>query len=67
MRYAATLFDGDLRRSDLNVAVNLDRVTIHDLAAEAQSQLDSQFALPGSSGANDRNDGRSLDRLISFV
>jgi hypothetical protein len=50
MRDAAPLCQGDLRGSDFNVPVNLDRVAIDDFAAQTDGQLNSQTALAGCSG-----------------
>src|SRR5258708_24795109 len=66
MRYATTLCEGHLCRRYLNAMIDLDRVAVNDLAADASRKLDSQLALSGSGGTHNGNDARSADILSAF-
>src|SRR5258708_39775092 len=63
MWHAAPLCQWHLCRRYLNALIDLDRVAVNDLAADAPRQLDSQLALSGSCGTDDGNDARSADIL----
>ena len=56
MRYAVALRRTDLRRTDVHAAIDLHRVRVHHLAAEAFAQGNGQVGLTGGGGADDRDD-----------
>src|SRR6266481_2811562 len=66
MWHAAPLCQWHLSRRYLNALIDLDRVAVDDFAVDAPRQLDSQLALAGSCGTDNRNDARSADILSAF-
>ena len=58
MRHAAALGGVGLRRPDVHAAVELHRVGVDHLAAEAPGELDRQRGLAGGRRADDGDDGR---------
>ena len=65
MRDTASLDKRDFRRGNLNLLVNLNGITVDDLAAQVSRQLDSQRAFSGSSRPND-GDNWSAGILPAF-
>src|SRR6266481_9766291 len=61
MWHAAPLCQWRLCRRYLNALIDLDRVAVNNLAADAPRQLDPQLALSGSCGTDNGNDARSAD------
>ena len=57
---AAALGGGELRRTDVHAAVDLHRVGVDDLAAEALGEVEGEVGLAGGGGPDDRdhNGGR---------
>src|SRR5947207_14487058 len=66
MRHAAPVLHRDFRCRYLNALIDLNGVAVHNLAAEAQRQRDSQFTFTGSCGTNDSDDEWSADILSAF-
>ena len=62
VRYAAALRRTDLRRTDVHAAVHLHCIRVHDLAAQALGQGNSEVGLPGRGRADDRDDEWSRHR-----
>jgi hypothetical protein len=61
MRHAPLIFQRHFRRRYLNALVDLDRITVDDLAADALCQVNSQTAFAGSRGTNYGNEAGSTD------
>jgi hypothetical protein len=53
MWYASSPAQRNLRRRNLNLAINLNGITIDNLATEMQSQRNSELAFPGGRRAGD--------------
>jgi hypothetical protein len=60
VRDARALLERRLGGPDVEVAVDLHRVGVHDLAAEAQGELDRERRLAGGGRARHDDDGRRL-------
>ena len=60
VRYATLLFLAQLGGSDIEVAIDLERVTIDDFALELPCQANPQFAFSGSGRAYNRDQGRHV-------
>ena len=69
MRNATPFIDRNLRRGDLNLLVNLNRIAINDLTADFERDLNSQFRFTRRSRANDGDDVAQIVNLrsIGFV
>src|SRR5206468_9943907 len=57
MRHSETLCQRHLGRCYLNALIDLDGITVTDLAAKALGEGDSQLTLAGSGGATHAYDG----------
>ena len=56
MRDAFALFERDFGGGDLDLFVDLDRITVDDFAVEFEGDFDSERAFAGSGWADDRDD-----------
>ena len=63
MRDAAPLFEGHFRRRQLDAAIDLYRIAVDNLAAEAQGERYPQLAFTRSRRSDDYDDGRFLSIL----
>ena len=66
MRNATPFIDRNLRRGDLNLLVNLNRIAINDLTADFERDLNSQFGFTRRRRANDGDDVARIVNLRSI-
>jgi hypothetical protein len=55
---ALALFQRDFGRGDLDLLIDLDRITVDDLAVKLEGDFDSECAFAGGSWTNDGDDWR---------
>ena len=52
VRNILALGGGNFRRSDIETAIQLERIAVHDFAAEGTRNMHSESAFPGAGGAD---------------
>src|ERR1041385_3969756 len=67
MRNSAALFQRHFSGRNLNFPIDLNGIAVDDFAVEAQRDLNSKFAFPGSSGANNCDDVAQIVNLPFIV